>query len=162
MPDDESSMHIQNQQELQQSLFYLEYLKEQIVTLKEQFEVLEIAVNEHDQAIETLKDFENLKNNNEILIPLGADSLMFAKVADSSKVILNIGAGLALEEEIDDAIDKLSSRIEKIEENKNKIQETIMNLQDQATMLSSTIEAKYKEFQEAQDTKGNLGQMNVS
>ena len=77
-------------------------------------------------------------------------------------MILNIGAGLALEEEIDDAIDKLSSRIEKIEENKNKIQETIMNLQDQATMLSSTIEAKYKEFQEAQDTKGNLGQMNVS
>ena len=113
MPDDESSMHIQNQQELQQSLFYLEYLKEQIVTLKEQFEVLEIAVNEHDQAIETLKDFENLKNNNEILIPLGADSLMFAKVADSSKVILNIGAGLALEEEIDDAIDKLSSRIDR-------------------------------------------------
>jgi prefoldin alpha subunit len=139
MPNDKDSEYIKNQQELQQSLIYLEYVKEQISTLNEQFEILELAIREHNQAIETLKDFDNLKKNNEILIPIGADSLVFAKVADPSKVILNIGAGVAVEEKIDNAVTKLTTRIEKIEGNKKKIQETIQSLQDQATMLSSTI-----------------------
>lgn len=143
MPEEDESINISNQQELQQSVMYLEYLKEQIVVLKEQFEILELAIKEHNQAIETLKDFENLGKKNEILVPIGADSLVFAKVVDDSKVIMNIGSGLAMEEKLDTALEKLNSRIEKIEENKNKIQTTIENLQQQATMLTSSIEEKY-------------------
>lgn len=143
MPEKDESINIANQQELQQSLMYLEYLKEQIVVLKEQFEILDLAIKEHYQAIETLNDFENLGKNNEILVPIGADSLVFAKVVDDSKVIMNIGSGLAMEEKLGSAIEKLNSRIERIEENKNKIQTTIENLQQQATMLTSSIEEKY-------------------
>jgi prefoldin alpha subunit len=138
---------MESQQELQQSLMYLEYIKEQITVLKEQFEILELAVKEHNQAIDTLKDFENLGKNKEILVPIGADSLVFAKVVDQSKVILNIGSGLAMEENLNDAIEKLTSRIENIDDNKNKIESTIQNLQQQATMLTSSIEEKYSTLQ---------------
>ena len=96
------------QQELQQSLIYLEYIKEQITVLKEQSEVLELAQNEHNQAIETLKDFKNISKKNEVLIPIGADSLVFAKIEDPSKVIINVGAGIAIEEKIGDAIKKIT------------------------------------------------------
>jgi len=143
MPEKDGSISIENQQELQQSVMYLEYLKEQIVVLKEQFEILDLAIKEHHQAIETLNDFENLGKNNQILVPIGADSLVFAKVVDHSKVIMNIGSGLAMEEKLETAIEKLNSRIKRIEENKNKIQTTIENLQQQATMLTSSIEEKY-------------------
>jgi prefoldin alpha subunit len=136
------------QQELQQSLMYLEYLKEQIVSLSDQLEILELAVKEHDQAIDTLKDFENLDKKNEVLIPIGADSLVYAKVTENSKVILNIGSGLSKEVKIDNAIETLSSRITKIDENKTKIKDTIQNLQDQATMLSADVEAKYQQIQQ--------------
>ena len=56
--DKPEEMAISSQEELQQSLMYLEYLKEQITGLKEQLEVLELAIKEHNQAIETLKDFD--------------------------------------------------------------------------------------------------------
>jgi prefoldin alpha subunit len=141
---------VQDQQELQQSLLYLEHLKEQITTLNEQFEILDLALNEHNQAFDTLKDFKTLDKNNQILIPIGADSLVFAKVVDETKVIINIGAGIAIEDEIGDAITKLSSRMETIEENRNKIKITINNLQDQAISLSSTIEEKYRTNQNPQ------------
>jgi prefoldin alpha subunit len=148
--NEESTMpDLSKQQELQQSVMYLEYLKEQLAALSEQFEILELAIKEHYQAIETLKDFENLDNKNEVLIPIGADSLVFAKVTDQSKVILNIGSGLALEDNIEDAIEKLSTRIEKIEENKGKIKDTIQSLNEQATMLNASVEEKYKELQQA-------------
>lgn len=147
MSEDNDSINMESQQELQQSLMYLEYIKEQITVLKEQFEILELAVKEHNQAIDTLKDFENLGKNKEILVPIGADSLVFAKVVDQSKVILNIGSGLAMEENLDDAIEKLTSRIENIDDNKNKIETTIQNLQQQATMLTSSIEEKYSTLQ---------------
>ena len=150
---EEDQIKITNQQELQQSILYLEFIKEQLTTLNEQMEILELAIKEHNQAIETLNDFKNINKDDEILLPIGADSLVFAKIADPSKVILNIGAGLAKEEKLKDAIEKLSSRIEKIEGNKTKIRETIQGLTDQATMLSNTIEAKYKEFQESNITE---------
>jgi len=150
---EEDQIKISNQQELQQSILYLEFIKEQLTTLNEQMEILELAINEHNQAIETLNDFKNINKDDEILFPIGADSLVFAKIADPSKVILNIGASLAKEEKLKDAIEKLSSRIEKIEGNKTKIRETIQGLTDQATMLSNTIEAKYKEFQESNLTE---------
>jgi prefoldin alpha subunit len=153
---------VASQQELQQSMMYLEYLKEQITTLKEQFEVLELAVNEHNQAIETLKDFNNLDKKNEILVPIGADSLVFAKISDSSKVIINVGAGIAIEEKLGKSIETLTSRIEKIDENRKKIKDTIENLSEQAIMLSSEIEEKYRTLQNSQDVQGNLGPQNVS
>jgi prefoldin alpha subunit len=87
---------------------------------------------------------------------------MFAKVADPSKVILNIGAGLAKEEKISDAVDKLTSRIDNIENNKKKIQDTIENLQDQAAKLSASIEERYKEYSEDLAPEGNSGSPNVS
>jgi len=82
MPGDKNKNAISTQQELQQSLMYLEYLKEQIVALKEQSEILELAVKEHNQAIETLKDFENLDKNNEILIPIGGSHLVLCTIKD--------------------------------------------------------------------------------
>jgi len=161
MTEDANSVGV-SQQELQQSLVYLEYLKEQIGTLNEQFEVLELAVHEHNSAIETLKDFKNIKKDNEVLIPIGADSLVFAEVSDTSKVIINVGAGIAIEEKLGNGIKTLSSRIEQIDENKTKIKVTIDNLQQQAITLSTEIEEKYKTLQGTQNLDGSLGPENVS
>lgn len=159
---EDTNSKLSTQQEIQQSLYYLEYLKEQISNLTEQFEVLELAVREHNQAVETLKDLKNIKKNDETLVPIGADSLIFTKIADSSKVIINVGAGIAIEEKLDSAIEKLLSRIDKIDENKNKIKTTIVSLQEQEMMLSSAIEEKYQSLQGAVDQESNMGPQNVS
>lgn len=160
MAKEESKTEI-SQEELQQSLVYLEQLKVQISTMNEQFEILELAVKEHNQALETLKNFENINENDEMLIPIGADSLVFAKISDQSKVILNVGAGVAIEEKVETAIEKLTTRADNIKENLNKIKENINNLQDQAMMLSQSIEEKYKMLQ-TQEQNANLGPPNVS
>jgi prefoldin alpha subunit len=127
-------------------------------------EILELAINEHSQAIETLKDFDSIEKDNELLIPIGADTLIFGKVLDKSKVIVNVGAGIAMEENVKGAIDKLSERMEKITANKDKILTSITNLQDQAVRLNASIEERYRALQEgqAQDQSGNLGPPNVS
>ena len=157
-----SNNSIQNQQELQQSLLYLEYLKEQITNLNEQSEVLELALKEHNMAKETLNNLNNLEKDNQILVPIGADSLVFAKVVDDSKVIINIGAGIAIEDKIGEASKKLTSRIKSIGENQKKIKETVDNLQEQAILLSSQIEEKYKTLKNASNVQPTPGQTNVS
>jgi prefoldin alpha subunit len=162
--DKEVTPSLQPEQELQQSLMYLEQMKEQIITLREQLEILELAIKEHSQAIETLKDFKAIENDNEILIPIGADTLIFGKVLDKSKVIINVGAGIAMEENIKNALEKLTERMEKIETNKDKILTSITNLQDQAVRLNASIEERYRALQgdQAQNQNGNLGPPNVS
>ena len=95
-------------------------------------------------------------NENEILIPIGADTLVKGKILDNSKVIINIGAGISLEEPTKTGIEKLTSRIEKIETNRNRIAETINNLQDQAIRLSQSVEQRYQEIQQAQGDPARL------
>ncbi len=150
------------EQELQQSLIYLEQLKDQLSILKEQLEILELAIKEHNQAIETLKDLSILQKDHELLIPIGADSMVFGKILDPSKVIINIGAGIVMEENIDNAIKLLSSRIDNIDSNKNKIATAFNGLQEQMLQLNSVIEDKYKELQEKQQVDEVLGPRNVS
>ena len=162
----QNTNEISPDQEIQQSLMYLEELKAQISTLREQLEILDLAVKEHTQAIDTLKDFDNLKKDSEILIPIGADTLIFGKIIDRSKAILNVGAGIAIEDTVKNAIKKLTERADRIDANKNKILTTLNNLQDQAVKLSSQIEEKYQALQEAQmqsqSGNGNLRPPNVS
>jgi len=72
----------------------------------------------------------------------------------------NVGAGIAIEDTVKNAIKKLTERADRIDANKNKILTTLNNLQDQAIKLSSQIEEKYQALQEAQmqsqSVNGNL------
>ena len=162
----QNTNEISTNQEIQQSLVYLEQLKEQISALREQLEILDLAVKEHTQAIDTLKDFDKLKKDCELLIPIGADTLIFGKIIDKSKAIINVGAGIAIEDTVKNAIKKLTERANKIEINKKKILTTLNNIQDQAIRLSSQIEEKYQALQEvemqAQGDNRNLRPPNVS
>ena len=63
-------------QKFQQSLMYLETLKSQLETLTQQQEYMSMAEMEHTQARDTVKKFQELKQGDELLVPVGAESLI--------------------------------------------------------------------------------------
>ncbi|MCK5561510.1 MAG: prefoldin subunit alpha [Thermoplasmata archaeon] len=146
MADEEPEMD--ENMKFQQSLVYLESLKSQLEALGQQQEILRMAELEHSQARETLTKYQDLKDGDELLVPVGADSMVFASVADQSKVIINIGAKYAVEQSIEDSVITLGKRIDRIRENRDKTDKSMEGLQQQAEMLTLELQGMYRKLQQ--------------
>ncbi|AFS80295.1 prefoldin subunit alpha [Candidatus Nitrosopumilus koreensis AR1] len=82
-------------------------------------------------AIESIKSLS--KNpESDTLVPIGLGTYIPTKISSNSKIILNIGAGVAVEKDFTSAINYLEERIKEIE---IAIQDTAAKKQDAAQRL---------------------------
>ena len=65
-------------------------------------------------AIESIKSLSQ-KPESETLVPIGMGAYLPTKISSNSKIILNIGAGVAVEKDFPSAINFLEARVKEIE-----------------------------------------------
>jgi len=82
-------------------------------------------------AIESIKSLSQ-KPESETLVPIGMGTYLPTKILSNSKIVLNIGAGVAVEKDFPSAINYLEARIKEIE---IAIQDTAAKKQDAAGRL---------------------------
>jgi len=82
-------------------------------------------------AIESIKGIGK-KSESDALIPMGMGTFIKTKISSSEKIVLNVGAGVAIEKDQDSAINFLESRIKEIQV---ALQDTAAKKQDVASKL---------------------------
>ena len=82
-------------------------------------------------AIESIKSL-NQKPESDTLIPIGMGTYLPTKILPSQKIILNVGAGVAIEKDFQSAINYLEARIKEIEV---ALQDNAAKKQDAAARL---------------------------
>jgi prefoldin alpha subunit len=82
-------------------------------------------------AIESIKTLSQ-KTESETLVPIGMGTYLPTKISSNSKIVLNIGAGVAVEKDFPSAINYLEARIKEIE---IAINDTAAKKQDAAGRL---------------------------
>ena len=89
-------------------------------------------LREANSAIQSIKSIDD-KSESETLVPMGLGSFVKAKILPNQKIVLNLGAGAAIEKDKDSTINYLESRIKEMEvalqETSAKKQEVIANLE---------------------------------
>ncbi|MFQ5887246.1 MAG: prefoldin subunit alpha [Candidatus Hydrothermarchaeales archaeon] len=103
-----------------ETLQEFELYKAQIKTLTENLELIEVSINELQNVNEGLKALKDAKKGSEILVPMGADSFVNAKVTDTKNVIIGLGAGVATKKSVDEAMSDIEGRIKELEDIKKK------------------------------------------
>ena len=88
-------------------------------------------LREAASAIESIKSL-NKESDSETLVPIGMGTYVPTKISSNNKIILNIGAGVAVEKDFDSAINYLEARIKEIEV---ALQDTAAKKQDAAARL---------------------------
>ena len=88
-------------------------------------------LREANAAIESIKAL-NQKSDSDTLIPIGMGTYVPTKISSSNKIILNIGAGVAVEKDFDSAVNYLEARIKEIEV---ALQDTAAKKQQAAAQL---------------------------
>ena len=101
-------------------------------------------LKEATAAIESIKSLSE-KPDSETLIPIGMGTYVPTKVSSNSKIVLNIGAGVAVEKDFASAINYLEARIKEIEvalqDNAAKKQEAAAQLEQGKAQINQMMQA---------------------
>ncbi len=136
-----------NEQEIRQALATLEMYKTQAESLTEQQQIISFSLEEYSRARDTLGKWKDAAEGAELLVPVGGNSFVFAKVADNQKALVGVGSGVTVEKPLDEAIKTLEARINELAEAAKKVTESLTMLEGRSAQLTQIVQAEYDRLQ---------------
>ena len=136
------------EQSLRESYVMLDTAKAQLEGLIKQQQLIQLAVDEHVRARETIKDLAKGEIGDDILIPLGADSYIHAKISDRRDAIVGVGAGISIlrtpeeaQKILDEKIDELSRAFKSVTDKASQLEGMIQELTDKVQSQMDALRA---------------------
>jgi len=100
-------------------------LEGSIGALQSRLDIVRAAINEVTMAFNTLDGLKKLQEGDSTLVPVGAGSYVRMKIADSKKLIMGIGAGAAMEKDVETSVGELKGRLEELDKARTSIQQQL-------------------------------------
>jgi len=100
-------------------------LEGSIGALQSRLDIVRAAINEVTMAFNTLDGLKKLQEGDSTLVPVGAGSYVRMKIADSKKLIMGIGAGAAMEKDVETSAAELKGRLEELDKARTSIQQQL-------------------------------------
>lgn len=126
---------MENPQENKQALIYqFRYLKEQRDMFVNQLEIVNASLNNLMNTKATTENLKNVKEGEEILVPIGGLINIHATIKDPKKILLYISQDVVIEKDLDSSIEFIDKIIgqhnEQLQFLRTQIQNLDLNLQN--------------------------------
>jgi prefoldin alpha subunit len=109
---------------------------------------------------ETIESLKEMQEGQEILLPLGNLAFIKAKLMDSSKVMVNVGASVVVEKEIDAAKERLDQRLEDLSKSQMQLRQGLQQIMQRIEQIRNEVERlaqKMQQQQQQQQRKPMMG-----
>ena len=103
-----------SEEQAQQLMQQMQMLETYFSDLSQRETTFLSVLREASSAIESIKSL-NQKSESDTLIPIGMGTYVPTKISSNNKIVLNVGAGVAVEKDFPSAINYLEARIKEIE-----------------------------------------------
>lgn len=137
-----------NEAELRQAMSALEMYRTQLESIAQNQQLVQLSLEELARAKETLAQYKNAPEGSELLVPIGGNSFVFAKVGSTSKAIVGIGTGVSVEKSVDEAITTMESRATELMDTMKKLDDRRVALEQQADQLSMAVQQEMQSLQQ--------------
>ena len=121
-----------SEEQAQQLLYQMQMLEGHLSELTQREGTIMSIIREASSAIQSLKTIDT-KTDNETLVPVGLGTFIKTKVVPNEKLILNIGAGIAIEKDKDSAVNFLELRLK-------EMQVALQETSNQKQQISASLE----------------------
>ena len=121
-----------SEEQAQQLLYQMQMMEGYLSELSQKETTIVSVIREASSAIQSLKTIDT-KTDNETLVPVGLGTFIKTKVVPNEKLILNIGAGIAIEKDNDSAINFLELRLK-------EMQVALQETSNQKQQISASLE----------------------
>ena len=142
--------HRAAEEELRKLSVEMRYLEQTADALQQRISMVNAALTDLTYANLTLEGIEKEKENAELLVPIGGNSYVKAKITDTNKIIVGLGAGVSVEKSLVDAKATLKERLDELGKTMNAAQQQFTQVADRIntgrtrleTLLANTREGK--------------------
>jgi prefoldin alpha subunit len=131
--------------ELQEKIFTYRLLESRLDGLLKQRDMLISKMAEIQTTLNSIDEIQ--KSKEEVLFPLGSEAYAFGKVADKKKMVVEVGANVALEKTPEEGKEILKKRIEEIGKGLNSIQQGIIETSSALDQLGPQIQENIEKEQ---------------
>ena len=121
-----------SEEKTQQLLYQMQMLEGYFSELMQKEQAIISVIREASSAVVSLKAIDN-KTDSETLVPLGLGTFVKTKLIPNQKLILNVGAGIAIEKDQNYAINFLESRLK-------EFQVALQDIDGQKQQVSASLE----------------------
>ena len=102
-------------EEVNNLLLAAQQLEQQATRYNQQIEILNSYYSEIQTSEQTLVELKGAKNDQQMLLPIGAGNFIYTTIKNAEKVIVTMGAGIHSEKSLDDAIDGVKKKKSEVE-----------------------------------------------
>ena len=120
-----ASSQVKEEDVVRQLASEIRILEGSIGVLQSRLDIVRAAINEVTLAYNTLEGMKKLQNGEDTLIPVGAGSYIRMQVADSKKLVMGIGAGVAIEKDVESSVEELKGRLQDLDKARTSIQQQL-------------------------------------
>ncbi len=137
---------MENSKMVEQQMYQFRILKEQRDMLAQQLEILSASQSNLLNTKTTLENLKNIKEGEEILVPIGGMVNIKATIKEPERILLYISQDVVIEKNLDDSIDFINNLIEQhkkqIDYLITQIQNLDLNLQGMSQVLQESLYQK--------------------
>lgn len=117
-------------EELQSLLLKAEQYKRQMEAINRQMQMMESTMEELRGSLAALSAIEETKEGTEVLVSIGSDSFIKAKLADTGRVIVGVGSSLSMEKSVPEARKYYEARLAQATEAQEKLRKAALETAD--------------------------------
>jgi prefoldin alpha subunit len=108
------------------------------------------SINEFRLANATLEGMQKEETDTQILVHIGGGSYVKAKIADTQKLIMSIGADVAAEKSVDAAKESLDTRLQDFEKVRESLEQQLGQTQTRISTLRQQLQKMSQEVPKGQ------------
>ena len=131
------------EEEIRRLLAAYQQYQAQAEAIAQQLGLTQMTVQGLDRAILAIDALDSATDGQEMLVPIGSGSFVFAKLASKERVVLNVGAGVSIEKPAAEAKESLKVRKAEVAEAAKKLSEMLNKIDGEMAKIQSVI-SKYE------------------
>ena len=128
------------QAELQSLLLRLRQYQAQAEQKTQELLFVRQAMNEHEKAIETIKQLKKMKAGDELIVPIGANTSVYVTLSTTDKIIVRIGGSVSTEKDPDSSIEFLSGMKNELEITQRDMAGELQKIEQDAQILQARVQ----------------------
>lgn len=136
------------EKELQEKILTYRILESRLDSLLKQREMVVSKLVELQTTLNSIDEIE--KSNSDVLFPLGSEAYAFGEVLDKKRLIVEIGAGVALEKTVKEGVQTIEKRKVEIEGVLKEFERNILAISSRLQELGPEIQNITKSLEDKQ------------